>query len=97
MADQSEAEYQLPEPGLGDRKPEEELAGGGGGRGKGVVEGSVCVVELLVDELAADVLLVSQNTDGLPGQGVQGELLACRRWQRPCRSRRRKDNGHRRR
>src|SRR5262249_2725428 len=46
-----------------------------GGR-EGLREGVVGLLQLLVDELAADLLLARQCGDRLPGEGVQGELLA---------------------
>ncbi len=75
MADQSEAKDQLLKPGFGHREPEEELGRVGRRRGEGVVEGVVGLVELLVDELAADLMLVGQFGDGLAGEGGEGELL----------------------
>ena len=44
---------------------------------KCLVEGVVGVAELLVDELAADLMPVGQGRDGLAGEGIQGELLSC--------------------
>jgi hypothetical protein len=41
-----------------------------------VVEGIVSVLELLVDEFAADLLLVGQFGDRLTGESIEGELLA---------------------
>jgi hypothetical protein len=43
-------------------------------------------VELLVDEFAADVVLLCQDRDGLTSQSVQGELLALRRAQQSSRT-----------
>jgi hypothetical protein len=47
-------------------------------------EGVVGVVELVVDELAADLELIGPISDGLAREGVEGELLANRRGQQPC-------------
>jgi hypothetical protein len=33
---------------------------------------------LLIDELSADVVLLGKLGDGLPGEGVEDELLSCR-------------------
>jgi hypothetical protein len=85
VADEGEAQDQLAEPGLGDGQPEEQLRRISRRRGEGVVEGVVGVVQLLVDELAADVLLVGRCGDRLAGQGIEGQLLACRRGQQPRR------------
>ena len=60
VADEGQAEDELAEPGFGDGEPEEKLGRVDGGRGEGLVEGVVGVVELLVDEFAADVVLVRQ-------------------------------------
>jgi hypothetical protein len=74
----------LAQPRLGDRQPKEELGERVGGRAEGLVEGVVSVLQLLVDELAADLMVGSQCGDGLTGEGVEGELLPCRRRQRLC-------------
>ncbi len=84
VADEGETQDELPQPGLGDREPEEELVGFVAARVKGVVEGVVGLPELLVDELAADLLLGGQFGDGLAAQRVEGELLARLGWQQPC-------------
>lgn len=64
VADEGEAEHELTKPGLGDGKPEEQLGRVGRRRCEGVVEGGMGLVELLVDELAADLLLGGQFGDG---------------------------------
>src|SRR5438270_3656078 len=69
VADEGQAEDQLAEPGLGNGEPEEELGRLGRGGGEGLREGVVGVGPLLVDELAANLVLVSQGSDGLAGQG----------------------------
>ena len=81
MADKAETEDELSEPGLGDGQPEEELRRVGGRGVEGLVDGVVGVVELLVDELAADLMLLGQVGDGLSGEGVQCQLLAYRQGQ----------------
>ncbi len=70
MADEGETQDELPQPGLGDREPEEELVGFVAARVKGVVEGVVGLPELLVDELAADLLLGGQFGDGLAARAA---------------------------
>jgi hypothetical protein len=69
----------LPQPGFGDGQPEEELGRVVRRWGKGVVEGVVGLMQLLVDELATDVVLGGEFGDRLPREGVEGELLACLR------------------
>jgi hypothetical protein len=76
-ADEHQAEDELLQPGLGDRQPEEDAFAVGGVGGEGAVEGLLRLVGLLVDELAADVVVVGEAADGLGvGEGVQGEVLA---------------------
>ena len=77
VADEGEAEDQLPQPGFGHGQPEEELRRSVRWWREGLVEGVVGVAELLIDELAADLVLVGQGGDGLAGESVQGELLSC--------------------
>jgi hypothetical protein len=81
VANEGKTEDELTEPGFGDRKREEELGRVGVGWVEGLVDGVVGVVELVVDELATDVMLVGQVGDGLSGERVEGELLTCRRGQ----------------
>ncbi len=81
VADEGEAEDQWPQPGFGDGQPEEELRRLGRGGSERLVEGVVGVTELLVDEFAADLVPVGQGRDGLAGEGIKGELLACLEWQ----------------
>ncbi len=74
MADEDQAEGQLLQPGLGDGELEEDAIGGGG---EGVFEGLLGFVGLLVDELAADLVLVGEVADGLcAGEGVDRPVLA---------------------
>jgi hypothetical protein len=77
VADESEAEDQLLQPGFGHRQPEEELRRLVRWRSERLVEGLVGLAELLIDELAADLVLVGQGRDGLAGESIQSELLAC--------------------
>lgn len=53
-------------------------------RVEGLVQGVVRLLELPVAELTADLLLAGQFGDGLAGQGVEGELLACLGRQHAC-------------
>ncbi len=84
VANEGESEDELPQPRLGDRKPKEEWGGLVARRGEGMVQGVMRLLELLVDELTADLLLAGQFGDGLAGQGVEGELLACLGRQQAC-------------
>ena len=68
MADEGETEDELSEPGFGDGQPEEELRRVGGRGVEGLVEGVVGVVELLVDEFAADLMLVGELVMGCPAR-----------------------------
>ena len=81
MADQREAEDQLPQPGFGHGQPEEEMRRLVRWWSERLVEGVVGVAELPIDELAADLVLIGQGRDGLAGEGIQGELLSCLVWQ----------------
>ena len=42
------------------------------------------VVQLLVDELAADVVLIGQGGARLASAGIEGALLPCPRWAGVC-------------
>jgi hypothetical protein len=85
VTDQDQAEDQLLQPGFGHGEPKEDRRFLGGGRSKGLIESVVGVVELVVNKLAADLVLVRELGDGLTRQGVQGQLLAGVGWQLPCR------------
>ena len=61
---QDQGEDQLTEPGLGDRQVEEDVLGRWR-RVEGVVQGELGGVGLLVEELAADLMLAGQLGDGL--------------------------------
>jgi len=66
----------LPQPGLGHGEVKEDTVLVGS-RVEGVAEGLVGPVGLLVDELAADVVLGGEVSDGLcAGQSSEGQLLA---------------------
>ena len=81
MADEQQAEHELPQPALGDGEGKEDRVLVGGRWGEGQVQGVVGLVELLIDELATDLLFLGQDADRVAGQGFQGELLALRRQQ----------------
>src|SRR5438094_65070 len=72
VADQDQAQHDLAKQRLGDWQVKQHaLVGAAGG------EGLVGLAGLLVDELAADVLLPSQTGNRLrAGEGVHGQLLA---------------------
>ncbi len=61
---QDQGEDQLTEPRLGDRQVEEDLLVRSR-RIEGVLQGELCGVGLLVEELAADLMLAGQLGDGL--------------------------------
>jgi hypothetical protein len=75
VADQNQGEDELAQPRLGDRQPEEQIIGFIG-RGKGEIKTMLSLVELLVDELAADSVAVGESRDGAPRKGVEGQLAA---------------------
>jgi hypothetical protein len=78
VAKEGEAKNELAKPGLGDGEPEQQLRRVARRWGESVVEGVVGFVELLVDELAADVLVLGNVGDGKASKGVKGQLLADR-------------------
>ena len=84
MADEGETKDELLEPGFADGQPEEKLGRVGVGWVESLVDGVVGVVELLVDEFAADLMLVGELGNGLSVQGIAGKLLACLRSQQAC-------------
>ena len=78
MTDQDQAQHELAEQGLGDGQVKQHALVGAAG-GEGLVEGLLGLVGLLVDELPADVVFVSQTGNRLAaGEGVDGQLLALR-------------------
>jgi hypothetical protein len=78
VAEERKTEDELLEPRLGEGEPEEKLRRVSRCGVEGLVDRVVGVVELLVDELAADVVLVSQGGAGLSGDGLEGH--PARRW-----------------
>ena len=81
VADEQQAEHELPQPALGDGQSKEDRVLVGGRWGKGLVQRVVGLVELLVDELATDLMFLGQGADRVAGQDFQGELLALLRQQ----------------
>jgi hypothetical protein len=81
VADEDQGEDELADPGLGDREVEEDaVVAGGPLGGEGVVEGLLGLVSLVVDELAADLVLLGELSDGFgAGQDVQRQSLSLRR------------------
>ena len=63
MADQYQSQNQLPQPGLGDRQIKQNVIAWCG-RLEGLLEGLLCRVHLVIDELPADLELSSQSRDG---------------------------------
>jgi hypothetical protein len=78
VADQDEGEDELADPGLGDREVEEDaVASGGWVVGEGVVERLLGLVGLVVDELAADLVLLGELRERCGvGESVEGQLLS---------------------
>ena len=75
MADQDQAQDQLPQPGRGDRQVEEDLVGRCRRRGEGLVEGLLGGVDLLREELSADLLLPGQRRDRFgAGEDLDGQI-----------------------
>ena len=75
VAGQDQTEDELTKPELADRQVEEDIVLGGG-RGESVIDPFVGTVDLLVDELTADLVVGSDGGDGPAGQGSQGNLAA---------------------
>lgn len=71
MAEEGEAKDELAKPGLGDGQPEEQLRWITRRWGEGVVQSVLGGVELLVNELAADVLVLGDLGDGDASKGVE--------------------------
>jgi hypothetical protein len=63
VADQDQAKGQLLEPGFGDRQMEENPVGVRVGRCKSIVQSVFGLGSLLVDKLAADVVVVGELGD----------------------------------
>lgn len=75
VADEDQAQDQLAQPRSGDGQPEEQILWGSG-RGEGQVETLVGLVQLLIDELAADVVVMSELGDGDAFESGESQLLA---------------------
>src|SRR6476659_3830381 len=77
VGDEDQGEDELADPGLGDREVEEDpVVAGGWWRVEGVIEGLLSLVGLVVDELAADLLLPGDSREGCGAdEGVEGEAL----------------------
>ena len=74
MADEHQGEDQLPQPSLGNRQVEEDLLGSQNG-GEGTVEQLLRGVQLLVEELPADLVLAGQLGDCFrPGEHLDGQV-----------------------
>ena len=81
VADQQQAEHELPKPVFGDRQGKADRVGVGGPWGESLVERVLGLLALLGNELATDLVFLGQGADRMPGQGLEGELLALRRRQ----------------
>jgi hypothetical protein len=77
VTNQHQAEDDLAKQGLGDRDRKQDALGVAGFfRGEGVGENPLRLAGLLVDELAADVVVVGEAGDRLgAGEGVHGQAL----------------------
>ena len=91
VADEHQGQNDLTQPGTSDGQVEQHLFLVAGHGGKGLLQSVEGHVELLVDELAAALVLLCQMTDGLTGQGVQSELAALAGSQTVSRTIRRRD------
>src|SRR3954469_2397970 len=76
VADQDQSQDELANPRAGNRQVEQDSFVVVRLGGEGLVKGVVGDVKLLVDELAADLVLLGQFRDGLTGKGVQCQLAA---------------------
>ena len=91
MADQRCPKHELLQPRFGDGKIEKDAFSAGLLGKEGVVEALLGLLDLLGDELAADVAFPGQRADGLgSGQGIEGQFLPLRG---PHRLRCRRDRG----
>ena len=75
-ADEHQSQDQLSQPGLGDGHPEKPLVGLAVVAVNGLVQSVVGVVELLVNERAADLVSGGPLAERLASEGVKGPLLA---------------------
>ena len=78
VSDEDQGEDELADPGLGDREVEEDaVVSGGWFRGEGVIEGLLSLVGLVVEELAADVMVLGDSREGCGAdERVEGEALS---------------------
>jgi hypothetical protein len=76
MADQHQGQDQLPQPSLGDRQVEEDLVGRCWSGGEGLAESLLGGMNLLREELPADLMLPSQLGDRFrAGEYLDGQVL----------------------
>ena len=75
MADEDQSQDELANPGAGDGEVEQDRLVVVGLGSEGLVQGVVSEVELLVDELAANLVLHGESRDGLTGKGGQSDLV----------------------
>jgi hypothetical protein len=83
VTDEDQGEDELADPGLGDREVEEHpVVSGGWFRGEGVIDGLLSLLGLVVDELAADLVLLGELGDGCGAREcVESESLSLGRGQ----------------
>jgi len=88
-------EDELADPSLSDREVEEHpVVPGGWFRGEGVIEGLLGLLGLVVDELAADLVLLCELRDGCgAGERVESKPLSLGRGQILGRTGRRRGEG----
>jgi hypothetical protein len=78
VTDEDQGEDELADPGPGDREVEDDpVISGGWSRSEGVIEGLLSLVGLVVDELAADLMLLGDSRNGCGAvERVEGEALS---------------------
>jgi hypothetical protein len=76
VANEDQGKDELANPRARYRQVEQDLFGILGRLSEGLLQSVVGKVKLLVDELAADSVLLGEVRDGRPGKGVEGDLLA---------------------
>jgi hypothetical protein len=78
VPDEDQSEDELADPGLGDREVEEDpVVSVGWFRVEGVIEGLLSLVSLVVDKLAADLVLLGELGDGgRARESVESEALS---------------------
>ena len=89
VADQQQGQDEPPQPGRGDRQVEQDGVVVRGVGGEGLGEGLLGLVGLLVDELAADVVVAASGVMGWPARASRA---SCRRWWGRRRVRRRPES-----